>query len=517
MKIRILSAVLSICLLFSIIPIQLLANEVPEVKHNLSEEGNEEILDPTSASATSQITVTEIIENSKFTARQGHGFAAERGNDFIDKIRGRNTNVVGDNNVKNGPDRVIRNLDGTKILIQDKYYSTAKGSIEACFDEAGKFRYLDGDKNPMQIEVPKEQYSEAVEMMRNKIKEGKIPGVTDPNEAENLVRPGKLSYTQAVRLAKAGTIESLTYDAVHGVVGSGYALGISAVLNYSMCRIYGVEREKAIKVAAEEGFKTGVMVFGASVVANQLVRTGAMNLFKPTSEAIVKAMGENFAKALLNSAGKGAVSAGEMSAAKATATAAKILRANALTSVVFTAVFTIPDAADLFRGRISKKQFVKNFAVTAISITAGTAGGIGGGALGNLLVPGVGTIPGAVVGSVVSGAAAGIVADKVLDYVTEDDAEEMYEITQNIFAQNCEDYMLNESETKNVADQFGQMLDEDMFKDMYQSDDRETYISEKMEPLFEAEIQKRAKIELPTEKEMREALKEELKDVVFVH
>ncbi len=516
MKKRLLASVLCVCLFFSITPMQILANEAPAVELNQEDEADE-MLDPVSASTATQMTVIEVIENSKFTARQGHGFAAERGNDFIDKIRGKNTSVVGDSNVKNGPDRVIRNVDGTKILIQDKYHATAKKSIDACFDEKGIFRYVDGDGNPMQIEVPKEQYGEAVELMKGKIAEGKIPGVNDPNEAETIVRKGHLTYKQTYNLAKAGTVESLTYDAAHGIVGSGYAMGICVALNYATYRIYGVEREKALKASVEEGFKTGVLVFGATVVTNQLVRTGAINLFKPTSEALVKALGENFTKALLKSAGENAISAGEMSATKATATAAKILRANTLTAVVFTAVFSIPDAADLFRGRISKKQFIKNFAVTAISITAGTAGAVGGGALGNLLVPGVGTIPGAFVGSIVSGMAAGVVADTILDYVTEDDAEEMYRITENAFSRNCEDYMLNENETKNVANRFGEMLTEEMFKEMYQSEDREAFISEKMEPLFMEEVKKREKITLPTEKEMRETLKEELVGVVFVH
>ena len=52
---------------------------------------------------------------------------------------------------------------------------------------------------------------------------------------------------------------------------------------------------------------------------------------------------------------------------------------------------------------------------------------------------------------------------------------------------------------------------------MYQSEDREKYVDDMLEPLFEAEIKKREKIEAPTEEEMRYALKEELTGVVFVH
>ena len=40
----------------------------------------------------------------------------------------------------------------------------------------------------MMLEVPSDQYDEAVELMKQKIGEGKVPGVSDPAEAENLVR-----------------------------------------------------------------------------------------------------------------------------------------------------------------------------------------------------------------------------------------------------------------------------------------------------------------------------------------
>ncbi len=49
----------------------------------------------------------------------------------------------------------------------------------------------------MQLEVPRDQYAGAVETMRNKIREGKVPGVTDPAEASRLIRRGHLTYTQA--------------------------------------------------------------------------------------------------------------------------------------------------------------------------------------------------------------------------------------------------------------------------------------------------------------------------------
>ena len=55
-------------------------------------------------------------------------------------------------------------------------------------ENTGLYRYIDGDGNPMQLEVPADQHTKAIESMRTKIKEGRVPGVTDPDDAENLIR-----------------------------------------------------------------------------------------------------------------------------------------------------------------------------------------------------------------------------------------------------------------------------------------------------------------------------------------
>ena len=82
----------------------------------------------------------------------------------------------------------------------------------------------------MQLEVPKDQYQKVLDGFRRKIEKGKVPGVTDPNEAPNIVRKGRLTYQQAVNLTKPGTIESLSYDAFTGAVTCSCALGITFVV-----------------------------------------------------------------------------------------------------------------------------------------------------------------------------------------------------------------------------------------------------------------------------------------------
>lgn len=60
---------------------------------------------------------------------QGHGFAAERGNHIVDRVRLKNARILGDNNARNGADRLV---SGTEI--QTKYCSTAARSVGAAFD-----------------------------------------------------------------------------------------------------------------------------------------------------------------------------------------------------------------------------------------------------------------------------------------------------------------------------------------------------------------------------------------------
>ncbi len=93
--------------------------------------------------------------------------------------------ILGDNNARNGADRLV---SGTEI--QTKYCSTAARSVGAAFDQRnGQYRCM-GNNGPMQLEVPRDQYAGAVETMRNKIREGKVSGVTDPAEASRLIHQG---------------------------------------------------------------------------------------------------------------------------------------------------------------------------------------------------------------------------------------------------------------------------------------------------------------------------------------
>ncbi len=131
--------------------------------------------------ANTQVNVGARVEKmSRFNASQGHGFAAEQYNDLIDKLCLHKATIVGDDNAKNGADRKV---DGQ--FIQTKYCQNAQASINAAFNNKGQFRYFDKTGKPMQIEVPADQYDQAVKIMEQKIRDGKVSGVTDVKEAKN--------------------------------------------------------------------------------------------------------------------------------------------------------------------------------------------------------------------------------------------------------------------------------------------------------------------------------------------
>lgn len=205
---NIIAAVIAFCLCACAMPVNILAaNEKIEES---TEKSNYSIGEIGGYLEGSIKTVRQMENERLFSNPTGHGFAAEQANNLVDRLHGKNATVVGGDNAKNGADRKILNRYGSPIWIQDKYYSTASNTVNAAFDnETGTYRYIDENDKPMQLEVPADQYDKAVELMKKKIESGKVKGVTDGSEAENLVRKGNVTYAQAKNIAKAGTIDSL--------------------------------------------------------------------------------------------------------------------------------------------------------------------------------------------------------------------------------------------------------------------------------------------------------------------
>lgn len=511
---KVITLLLCISIFVGIFPIEAFATadieQVESIDSNL--ENTNSLGEINGYLAGNAITTTNLFNERLFSQPGGHGFAAEYGNNLIDKVKGINASVVGGDNVVDGPDRKIINRDGSITWIQDKYYNTASRSVDAAFDElTGKYRYIDGNKNPMQLEVPSDQYEEAIKLMRKKIENGQIPGVSNPDEARNIVRKGNLTFEQAKNIAEAGNVDSLAYDATNGIITASCAAGIGFVVDFTCCMLNGSSVEDALKNAGLNGLKTGGIVFATYVISSQLSKTGVANALVPTAEVIAKVLGEDVCEAIVLKAG---VQTAGMSSTKA---AAKIIAKELIVDGVMLVVLTGVDVVELFRGRISEEEMLKNLTVTIISIGVGTAGGYGGAMLGTLIAPGLGTTIGTIIGATVAGGLSVWVAESLIAPYYESDAEEMFNIISEQFTILCGDYLINEDEGNNLVDKLNSVLIGDVLKDMYASDNRKQFANDLIEPLFIEEVKSRDKIIIPTEEELRYSMKENLQGIVFIH
>lgn len=456
-----------------------------------------------------QSTKTLFSERKFLTPNTGHGFAAERANNLNNVLSGKNSIVVGDDNSKNGADIKILNRNGTAIYIQDKYCKTATRTVNAAFDEeTGLYRYYVND-NPMQLEVPKDQYDQAVEVMGKKIKDGKVPGVTDLDQASSLVKKGSVTYKQAVNITKAGNIDSLVYDSKNGAIVANAAMGISFTLDIAVRMIQGEKVDIALKKSVANSLQVGGTTFLIYVLSSQLTKTGAAKVFTPTATSISKVLGDNVSNTMVTMFAPGS------SVTENTVTS--ILKNQMLVTTATSAVLTVPDIIDLFKGRISPQQLATNLAVAVAGTAGATVGTIAGGSLGSMIVPGVGTTIGGILGGTAGGIAASWGASTLLSTVFENDAENMY----NILIEECEtianEYVMTEDEANNMISNLNDSLDNDILKDMFEENNREAFAIDLITTIAEKIVKNRERIEMPSEATIRDNLLIQVNDVVYIH
>ncbi|MDR3241572.1 MAG: hypothetical protein LBT37_05320 [Lactobacillaceae bacterium] len=313
------------------------------------------------------------------TAYGKHGFAAEHVNNVVDKIKHPLSHVaqIGQDNLINGADRVVGD-----VKIQTKYYQNVRHTVNSAFlsDKTGNGEYRYGG---MELEVPKDQYNEAVSLMKGKISEGKVPGHTNPKDAIKIIRKGSVTYEESKLIAQGGNLTSLKYDALDGAVYSLPVAGISFVIVFAQAKWSGKDTKEAAKLAISAGART--MLIGTIVYAGsqQIAKIATARLAQTAS---TKILAETVAK-----------------------------RAGLVISF---GIVIGPSVFDTLTGRISSQQLLKN---TGIAI-GGIAGGMAGGAAIGSVIPVAGTVIGAVAGGIV----ASVASKKILDKFIEDDRVEMF-------------------------------------------------------------------------------------------
>ena len=422
-----------------------------------------------------------IAHNDKllrFNGRQGHGYAAEQANNLYDTINGRNAEILGDDNAKNGPDRIV---DGQ--LIQTKYCQNANASVNSGFKN-GKYRYLDSNGNPMQLEVPSDQYDEAIRIMEEKIRKGQVPGCKNPKDASKIIRKGNITLKQAINIAKAGTVESLVFDAAHGAVIGLSAAGISSTIILARALWNGEDLDTALDIAMYSGIQAGGIAFVTSVVSSQITKTGISNLLLKPSNELVKLLPSTVRKQLLAAIRDGAPIYG----AAASKNLAKLLRGNFITQVVTVLVLSSNDIFHYAQGKISGKQLFKE-------VTTLVSGLIGGGVVGVLLAP-LGPV-GVIIGSIIGTGLSSEAMRRLLNQFIEDDAVKLIEIVNSRLTILANEYLLSKSELDLVVEVLRGCLVYSKLLEMYASKDRIIFADELVEKCITSVIIWRTNILIP--------------------
>ena len=463
------------------------------------------------------------IQWRKYSNKKGgHGFAAEDANFLNDELRFKKTLKIGLDNKKNGPDRLT---DG--MLIQTKYSKTAAETVASAFDGKTKlYRYSN-----QTLEVPYDQYNQAVEIFKNKIQKGLVPNVSNPKEAVNIVRKGGYTYRQASNQAKFGNIDSLKFDIKNNMIISIQACGISFMLDYARLKYEGLDSKEAAKISIGNAFMTGGTVLATGVLAQQITRT-SIGRFMAKS-------GADFFHSIINSAYKTPagkkivcnwarqISGQSLSGAAAKNTLSKALGSNVVTGTATTLVLTAPDAYKaLISNRISFTQLSKNLFVNGSAVGGGFAGFSIGATIGSA-IPVIGTVLGGFIGGLVGGFGAQHASKKIADCIADDDEVRMRGLLHDAIQELGVDYLVGEQEFEDkIAPAINTYLENEVdskwIENMYQSGRgkankdslRIEYAYNKFEPLFEKVVSERPQIEISEKLIKREVFKLKLKLVL---
>ena len=445
----------------------------------------------------------EQTQISRYSSPGGHGFAAEDANNLNDKLRGKIAEVIGTSNELNGPDRVVNG-----VFVQSKYCQSARETVAAAFDSnSGYYRY-----ERQVLEVPKDQWEDCVKLMRKRIEQGKVQGTKSPTDAGKIVRQGSVTYEQAKNIARAGNIDSLIFDAKTQIVTSISAFPISFAVTFAHSRWRGESVKDATLAALGCAVLSSSTMILTRVVSAQLLRTG-VGAFGATSvrngvRAISRAsVGRQVARRIATgSLGK------SVAGAAAVNHVSRLLRTNAITAAVAAVVTSTPDFyRAVFKRSISWQQFAKNTAINAVGVITGTAGWIGGAAIGSVF-PGVGTVMGGLVGGVVCSLGVGIggttAAKFLADKFVKDDSERLIAILQKEIERLASEYMLTEDEFESILTEINEKVNPKWLRRMFKQKDPSIFLCVEFEHLFKAIARKRPKVSLPSIEQLERAVDE---------
>lgn len=460
----------------------------------------------TGFTATETTNTLERTQISKYHRRKvGHGFAAEDAHVLRDRRRGRKVEVTGPGNLVNGPDRIV---DG--IPIQTKYFQTSRRTIEAAFDTTtGQYRYTD-----QLLEVPKDQYDDAVQMFQEKIRQGRVPGVADPEQATQIVKRGEITYKQARNLARAGNIDSLVFDVKTQAVTSTYVFSISFAVDFARHKWNGDSTPTAIRGAIFSGVAAGSTALITGVLAAQVLRTEIAAMGAVTMQHGVRGVAStSVGRTVIHNIAAASLGKGIYGAA-AVNHVAKLLRSNVITATI---AFTVTATPDIYHAAVARSmswtQFAKNMAVNASGVAGGVGGWMAGAAAGGAIgsaVPVVGTVVGGVAGGIVGALAGGTASSFgtkfIVDQIASDDAVHLGRLLEKAIGDLSYDFLLSEAEIEKLAAIVKKEVSARWFRRMYKAgstdSDRLKFAYDQFESDCQKLVEKREKVYLPAAEEV---------------
>lgn len=351
------------------------------------------------ASASLSTKATESTQWRKYrNPKSSHGYAAEDANALYDRLHGRKVVKTGESNAPDGPDRIV---DGVRI--QTKFCKDAASTIHTSFNKhTGMYRY-----NGQVLEVPKDQYEEAVKLMAQKISEGKVEGVTDPAQASKMVKASPYTYKQSVRITKAGNLDSIKFDVMNQAGASLKSGAISTVTSFVDAKMRGESTVTALKSSAKQGACTAGKTMVTGVATQQILSTGAG---RTVSAAAQKGIGKAIDATMKTQAGRKviektafAIGGKAVSGAAAKQVLSRAGSTNVVTAAVSFVVSAVPDTVRLCTRKISGKEYAIRTASNGAGLAGGTGGAWAGAAIGTAICPGIGTAVGGFIGSMVGG------------------------------------------------------------------------------------------------------------------
>ena len=375
---------------------------------------------------------------------QGHGFAAEEMNNFIDVIQFKDAYVTANDKdlisnkiIKNGYDRVCNGE-----YIQSKYCNSGSKCISECIDN-GVFKYTIDGGGFQKVEVPSDKYDEAIKNFENRIRSGKIKNITDPSYAKKIIIKGFFTQEQAISATRFFTPESLFYDAVNGIIVTSGVMIISGTISFAISIWSGCDYIEALNNALDIALKAGGVAFATHMVSSQLSKSILNKSIKSSSYELVNSTAfKKLTYGVRNANGIGSSN-----------NIINNITKRGIAAIATIVVLSSIELKKFLSSQISGSQAFKNIVVLSVQVAVSLAGyklGIIAGAKVGLAS---GNPWGVLVGSIAGGIAgflAGNITKSIMDNFIEDDAIGMLRIFERAIGDLAKDYLLGTEEMKDV-------------------------------------------------------------------